>query len=336
MVRTILRVGLQSLKWVFAVVILILIASTISRAMRETATAETEAPSNGYFVNAGDAQIFVQEMGPKAGHAVVLIHGTGTWSEIWRETMTALSDSGFRAIAIDVPPFGYSSKLSGADSYAREMQGQRILSVIRELGLVRPTLVGHSVGARPTLEAALSGSKAIGRLVLVDPALGFDPQSPETPRFKQNDSAWFVQGLFGARIIRDAAIAAYGTNPLFTKKLVSSFVSKKESVTDERVSVIQRPMSVVGTTRAYGDWLANLSISADSSLGSDFTNLKTLSIPTLIIWGETDSITPLWQGKALASMIPESTLSVIEEVGHIPYIENAEAFNRLLIEFLKK
>jgi pimeloyl-ACP methyl ester carboxylesterase len=57
-------------------------------------------------------------------------------------------------------------------------------------------------------------------------------------------------------------------------------------------------------------------------------------MPVLVIWGASDTVTPLWQGKQLHALIPNSQLSVIEGVGHIPYIENAEAFNNALLKFL--
>jgi hypothetical protein len=92
---------------------------------REVEERTATAPSTGRFVAAGDADLFVQEAGPPSGDPVVLIHGTGAWSEIWRETMAALGERGFHAIALDLPPFGYSEKLPGAPSYARQLQARR-------------------------------------------------------------------------------------------------------------------------------------------------------------------------------------------------------------------
>src|SRR5262245_4895126 len=77
---------------------------------RETMTPAEAAPPSGRLVRAADIAVYVQEAGPATGHPVLLLHGTGAWSEIWRETMTALATAGYRAIAIDIPPFGFSEK----------------------------------------------------------------------------------------------------------------------------------------------------------------------------------------------------------------------------------
>src|ERR1700753_2810608 len=78
--------------------------------VRESQTPNDAAPRTGRFVQAGDTAIFVQEAGPVSGRPVLLIHGTGAWSEIWRETIAPLAAAGFHTVAMDLPPFGYSAK----------------------------------------------------------------------------------------------------------------------------------------------------------------------------------------------------------------------------------
>ena len=140
-------------------VVVVLVAAAIAvfnfqRRARETQTAAEAAPRSGRFVDAGDVKIFVQESGPATAPAVMLVHGTGTWSEIWRETIDALSPD-HRVIAIDLPPFGYSDKPLNADWYTRQAQAARLIHVLDALHIQTVTLVGHSVGARPAVEAAL-------------------------------------------------------------------------------------------------------------------------------------------------------------------------------------
>jgi pimeloyl-ACP methyl ester carboxylesterase len=106
------------------VVVLVLAGFRVAAAQRETKLRHDEAPSMGHFVKAADVELFVQEEGPSHGPPVVLVHGTGAWSEIWRSTMRALADSGYRAIALDMPPFGYSSRPANAD-YRDEAQARR-------------------------------------------------------------------------------------------------------------------------------------------------------------------------------------------------------------------
>jgi pimeloyl-ACP methyl ester carboxylesterase len=329
------------LRWTFrvaatflALVCLVLALFTWLSHHRETKSAAEAAPAAGHFVTANDTEIYFQLAGPASGRAIVLIHGTGAWSEIWRETLTALADSGFHAIAIDVPPFGYSGKPSGVSEYSPRKQAGRIVALLDALHIDRATIVGHSVGARPAVELCLEAPSRVDTLVLVDPALGFAPDSASAPHFEQNNPSWLVRGFFGAKPLRNSVVATLGANPLFIGTIFRSFVSQKESVTAERVEMLRRPLVVEGATRSYGEWLEYLVAARDLSLVSDLANLRKLSAPTLVIWGGADTVTPLWQGQQLVKTIPDSVLMVMENVGHIPYIENPEEFNRILLGFL--
>jgi pimeloyl-ACP methyl ester carboxylesterase len=169
---------------------------------------------------------------------------------------------------------------------------------------------------------------------LVDPALGFQADSSDHAHFEQNRPSWVARTFWSIRPLRNAALSTYGTNPLSTRRLFRSFVSRKEAVTDARVRMLQQPLSIKNTTNAQGEWLEMLLVSQDTSLASDFSRFQQLHMPVLVNWGASDTVTPLWQGKQLQALIPNSQLSVIEGVGHIPYIENADAFNNTLLQFL--
>ncbi len=298
---------------------------------RERQDARAAAPSNGRFVRAGDVDVFIQEEGPATGRPVLLIHGTGAWSVLWRETGDALAAAGFRAIAMDVPPFGYSDKPRGAASYSRQAQARRIIGVLDALGLERAALVGHSVGGRPTVEAALSRPGRVEKLVLVDPALGMGPDGA----FEQNRPGPAVRLFFALRPLRDAVLGLTATNPLFTRRMFASFVTLKGSVTPRRVAALQTPLAVTGMNSGQADWLEALMTAPDDSLTSDLSRLQGLTMPTLIVWGRADTVTPLWQGERLQGLIPGSRLKVIDGAGHIPYIEDAAGFHRVLLDFLK-
>src|SRR5262245_54589480 len=114
-----LRKFFKALLVVVGLVVAVVCFFDIQRRLRETENAADVAPRGGRFVQAGDVKIFIQEAGPADAPAVMLIHGTGTWSEIWRETIDALSTDR-RVIAVDLPPFGYSDKPLGDLAYTRQ------------------------------------------------------------------------------------------------------------------------------------------------------------------------------------------------------------------------
>src|SRR5512135_1517106 len=107
--------------WSVALLVLLLVLVPIigltalrtASLLREVDGRVSSAPKDGQFIGGDDVQLFAQELGPAYGTPVVLVHGPGLWSEAWRSTMRALADAGYRVIAIDLPPFGFSFRPPG-------------------------------------------------------------------------------------------------------------------------------------------------------------------------------------------------------------------------------
>lgn len=297
---------------------------------REVHSAASLAPESARFVPAADVEILVQEAGPTDGPTVLFIHGTGAWSETWRDSLNAAAKAGWRAIAIDLPPFGFSRR-PAQGNYAPKEQGKRIVAVLDSLKLPSVVLVGHSFGSGPAVEAALLAPQRIRALVLVDSALGLGDGTPQ-----REESSALVDGILGARPLRDALVATFLTNPMFTRKLLESFIADPVHATDARVAIYRRPNSVAGTTPAIGQWLPVLLAPGGATPSRDTASYRALKIPALVIWGDRDTITPLSQGKHLASLIPGARLAVLQGAGHIPQIEDPVGFNGTLVGFLSE
>lgn len=310
-------------------VFLILVAYRTASFAREFTTRQDAAPSTGRFVKAADLELFVQEAGADtAPTVVVFVHGTGAWSEIWRETMVALGDRGFRSIAIDLPPFGFSERPVTA-VYDNASQARRILGVLDALGLDSVILVGHSFGGRPTMEATFMAPQRIRRLVLVDAALniGEGATEPEQSRLAKT--------VLAIAPLRNALVSATGTNPGMTRKLFQSLIYNDAAATDARVAMLQKPFLVKGSTAKLGQWLRWFLAPAPPSLAGERERYRALPMPVLVIWGERDDLTPLAQGEDLARLIPRAELVILKNTGHIPAVEDPAAFNAALIQFLE-
>lgn len=183
-------------------------------------------------------------------------------------------------------------------------------------------------------EAVLKNPEKFSKFILVDPALGFS-KDEENPSFQQNSPSFLGKIILAPSFVRTSIIAAYGSNPWSIKPIFSSFVYNKSSVTYERLVTLKKPLAIEDMTRAQGDWLENLSINEDHSMFTKFETYKSLDMPVLLIWGDQDNITPLWQGQALVNFFRKADLQVIKDTGHIPYLENTDKFNKKLMEFLK-
>ena len=293
---------------------------------RETRTRVEAAPATGRFVRAADVDVFIQELGPRDAPVVLFVHGMGAWSELWRATLAATAAAGFRAVALDLPPFGYSER-PARPAYSRQDQARRILGVIDALGVRQVTLVGHSFGGGPTMEAVLLAPGRVNALILADAAIGLD--SPA-------GSGGMTASVLGVRALRNAIVATTVTNPLMTRRLLSRFVEKQDAITEARLAVLQAPLAVQGATSAFGDWLIEFVTSQEAPLSKRPDAYRALTVPALVIWGDKDTTTPLPQGRRIAQLISGSELAVMAGVGHMPQIEDVEQFNRLLVTFLRK
>jgi pimeloyl-ACP methyl ester carboxylesterase len=295
---------------------------------RETLTAAAVAPRSGRYVKAHDVELFLQERGDAARPAVVFVHGTGAWSETWLPAMDAVAAVGFHAVALDLPPFGYSQR-PDPPTYDKATQGRRIAALLDSMGLTRPVLVGHSFGGGPTVEAVLLAPGRVRALVLVDAALGIrgEGQAPSA-------GSPIARAVLSVRPLRDALVAAFFSNPRFTRRLLQGFVADPSVATDERVAVYQRPLAVRGTTRAFSAWLPALVLPDTAARSEDPAAYASLRLPVVALWGDRDTVTPLAQGERVVSLVPGAQLVVLPGIGHIPQVERPAAFEGALVAAL--
>ena len=288
-------------------------------AWRERFDAADIAPPTGHYVATRSGRIFLQEAGPRDGVAVVLFHGTAAWSELWRRTMSTLASAGFRVIALDIPPFGFSDR---PGSYTRTDQAARVRDVLDELAIPMAVIVGHSFGAGAATETVLRFPDRVRGLILVDAAL-----SLTTPAVPASSPPFFLR----YRWFREIMVSLTITNPLMTRTLLAMLIEKKERATPEYVVILQQPMVIRHTTRDLATWLLYFLSNDDNALSADRKAYTAIAARTAIIWGDKDSVTPLAQAHDLQELIPTSTLSILVGVGHIPQIEDPETFNRVLV-----
>ncbi|HEY4068521.1 MAG TPA: alpha/beta hydrolase [Burkholderiaceae bacterium] len=311
-----------------------------ARLQREVKTPEQLDAGQGRWITAAGARLHLREWGPAGAPTLLLIHGTGGWSGAWLTLPDVLSEAGWRVVALDLPPFGLSTlqqnAASAAPDYTRNAQAARILAVIDQLG-APVTLVAHSFGSGPSLEAALHAEGRLRQLVLVDPALGLGPNG-EAPVCEPPGAE--VSWLLARRPLRSALIAATATWPGFTTALLRSFVYKKDTMTEATVARFQRPFERAGFTPQLGDYVAGFvrgSCEAADSL--DLAKVAAWAAngpPVALVWGQRDSITPIAQAAALKRLMPGATLTVLPGVGHIPHVESPGEFATALLGALRR
>lgn len=327
--RKLIRILAKSLAALVAVVVLFIFGFWIRAGLVQSEVREIAAPDTGRFVQAADVELYIQEMGPSDGPHILFIHGTAAWSEFWRETMTHLAAAGYHCIAIDVPPFGFSERPALA-SYGNDAQGSRIVGLMDSLEIPSATLIGHSFGGGATMEAALLIPERIESLVLLDVGglnLG-------VPREGLRDTTSAVSRFMHTPFIRNPVFAATASNPLMTKTITATMVFDPDVVTPELEAVIRQPLVLKDSTNSFADWMAYVLTVQEYSLTSDPASYRALTMPALVVWGDSDTIIPLSEGEYLTSILPNASLSIMKNVNHIPYLEDNAAMMELILNFL--
>ena len=321
---------LKALAAILALLVAVILFFTVFANLRENKTRQEAAPSTGRFVQAGDVELFIQEMGPADGPVILFIHGTAAWSGLWRETMNPLAKAGYRCIAIDIPPFGYSER-PATPSYGNADQARRIVALMDALGIEHAILLGHSFGGGATMETALTIPERIDALILADVG-GLNLNLQPAPEPHQPTA---IERFLATPLVRNPILATTATNPLFTKTLISAMILDPADATEEKIDILQEPLVLEGATNTLGDWLNSVLGPQETSLTSDPANYRTLNMPALIIWGDSDTVIPLKEGDYLKSILPNAELVIMKGVNHIPYLEDHEKFMEIVLGFLE-
>lgn len=291
---------------------------------RESYGPETVAGRGATFADVRGLRIHYEEWGPRDGRPLLLVPGAMAWSGTWRTVAEPLAAAGFRVIALDLPPFGMSDRPSAA-LYTRARQSALIGGFADAMRLERFTLVGHSFGAGATLETAFANASRIDRLVLISGAI--EPGRADTDTFGET--------LLGMDFLRPLVVSSTFTNPLAIGIGLKSLVHDESVVTADLADLYGRPLFMMGTTHAIGDWLmTGFYGDEDGSLAADPDNYRRFTPSVLLVWGKEDGITPVAVGETLLRLFPAARLEVLDGVGHLPHVEQPAAVAGLIATFM--
>ncbi|MDF2373810.1 MAG: alpha/beta hydrolase [Rhizobiaceae bacterium] len=293
---------------------------------QEAKSADQMAPTNGKFVETPYGKIHVSIWGEADGQPIVMTHGMAAWGGLWEETAITLAKNGYRVIAVDQAPFGFSDR--DDTDFSRSRQAQRIASLVSAMGLQNYILVGHSYGGGVAAETALRSPDQLSGLVLICPVMVLAGEGDDivknTVPFPLN-VPWLAEVLVSATI----------TNPLLTGFLTRQFMHQKDALTARHVEILQRPMALKGNTEHMVIWLGQFLAGDPTAFSRQRENLSKLKMPVALIWGEQDQVTPIRQGEELAKIINLSSFIKLKNIGHMPQLEAPERFSKALLDSIE-
>ncbi len=273
---------------------------------------------HSHFVEVDGATVHFQEFGSPQNPTLLLIHGYTASTYVWANSAPLLAENGFHVIAIDLLGFGFSDKPRWFD-YAIASQARMIERFMDRLGIGRATLVGSSYGGAVALTVALDYAERVEKLVLVDAVINDEVRNMPILKIAR------VRGL--GEIISPFFI---DSKMLMRRRMRGTLdKSKYHLITRERVESILRPLAAADSHHAVLQ--TNRNWDADR-LEADAHFVKQ---PTLIIWGENDSVIAIRNGEKLYDSILNSRFVVLKDCGHVPQEETPEVFSALVAQFCK-
>jgi pimeloyl-ACP methyl ester carboxylesterase len=266
--------------------------------------------------NGAPVEIHYQDVG--SGKPVVLIHGWPLSGRSWEAQVLALVGAGYRVVTYDRRGFGSSSQPWNGydyDTFAADLDG-----LVRHLDLKTATLVGFSMGGGEVVRyIGKYGTGRIAKAVLASAVPPYLYKSQDNPEGGL-DEASIGQFQNGVKRDRLAFLEDFTRN--FFSAAGKLQVSEPQRVYARNIAAFASPKGTLDCIAAFSR--------------TDFRgDLKKVTVPTLVIHGDSDAIVPFEvSGKRSHEAIKDSQLAVIKGGPHGVNASHAEAFNKSLLEFL--
>lgn len=255
----------------------------------------------------------------EGGDPIVLLHGLGANSYTWRHWVPKLARSR-KVILVEAKGSGASPKPRDG-RYSPVEQAELLYRLILREDLTNATLVGHSLGGAIVLLTALKlldhAPERLTRLVLVAGAgVPCMPRHVGLARIP-------LLGRIGLTLIPTRLLVVY------TLRLA---VFDRETITQTQIEAYTEPLMGRNARYVLRETIRQL---IPDEMDSFLARYPDLDVPTLLLWGDSDRIVPLWVAKELQRLLPDTRLEVLEECGHIPPEEKPEESLKVLLDFLE-
>lgn len=237
----------------------------------------------------------------KGEKTVILMHGWGCDHTTVASIERVASSCGYRVVNVDFPGFGDSQEPTdvwGVEDYTRQIE-----ALTKELGIKSPILLGHSFGGRVGILYA--SRNQVEKLILVD-AAGIKPKR----------SLKYYWKVYSFKAIKRLMYLFLGKDAA-EKRLDAKRAKAGSSDYANASPMMRRILSKV--------------------VNEDLTDrLHLIKAPSLLIWGENDTATPLSDAQKMEKLIPDAGLVSFPGCGHYSFLDNPIQFAAVLRSFLGK
>ncbi len=230
-------------------------------------------------------------------HPLVFLHGSADSAQIWRLQLEHFRNNGNNNVfAIDLPGHGQRPDIFSSEVTVQDYAGAARSIIKNELQVEQPIIAGHSLGGAIALMMALEYGTELSGIVLIGT---------------------------GARLrVLPTLLEGAKTNPQKTRQQLVTLATAP--VNQSRVvSAVITEQATPGPMILYRDLMACNNIDV-------IGRLREITVPTLIVCGEEDRLTPVKYSEYLHQHITAATLEVITQAGHYVMREQPEMFNQVM------
>lgn len=286
----------------------------------EAMRAKYGGPDAQFAEGPGGMSVHYRDQGCRDCPAVVLVHGSNASLHTFEPLVAELAGR-YRLVSYDQPGHGLTGPHPRDDYTARGMF-EALEAVARATGVERFALAGNSMGGWVAWRYALERPQDVSGLILIDASGAPEPPDAEEPKL-----------YLGARIMRNPVgrlLAQHITPRAMFERSLQDATADEAFVTPEMVDRYWELMRYPGNRRAAG---LRAIRDREPAYGE---RLDEIRVPTLILWGGRDTVTPPYDAETFDARIPGSRAVVFDDVGHLPMEEAPERSAAAIDAFLQE
>jgi pimeloyl-ACP methyl ester carboxylesterase len=250
------------------------------------------------------------ESGNPSNTSVLFLHGFPFSHEMWKPQLDIVSKQ-YRAVAYDLR--GHGGSYVGDGQFTIEGHVDDLVAMLDFLKIRKTVIVGLSMGGYITLRALERNPERFIAAVLCDTRSEADSNEAKVKR---------AAGMVGVKRNGSASFADGFVKAVFAQESLKAKPTLVQSI--HKIIFYTPPLSIAGTL---------LALAGRTDTTASLVNIK---IPTLILVGEHDAITPPAASKAIHEKIAGSELHIVPHSAHMSNMENPEFFNEKLLSFLRR
>jgi pimeloyl-ACP methyl ester carboxylesterase len=250
--------------------------------------------------------------GDSSSNVAVLLHAFPLSAAMWEPQFKTVP-AGWRLIAPDLRGFGGSTLDHQAEAPSIDDYAVDVVDLLRELGIDSAVIGGCSMGGYATFAVVRRSPQLARGLVLVDTRGGADNLEGRANRRSML-----------AKVDREGPS---GIAQEMIGKLIGRTTGEQRSYVESNIRRLIKQQSA-GAIRGA---ILRMMDRPDS-----FATLQSVTVPTLVVVGDEDTLTPVAESEKLAQTIPNAELVVLPRAGHLSSVEQPEAFNAAFAAFLTR